>query len=51
MTEICLKDCLSFVEFEVRRWVDDIKINLKEIGWDGSDSIELAQAGTCGGLL
>jgi hypothetical protein len=26
-----------------RRWVDDIKMNLAEIGWDGMDWIELAQ--------
>jgi hypothetical protein len=26
-----------------RRWVDNIKIDLTEIGWDGIDWIELAQ--------
>jgi hypothetical protein len=26
-----------------RRWVDNIKINLREIGWDCMDWIELAQ--------
>jgi hypothetical protein len=26
-----------------RRWVDDIKMNFREIGWDGMDWIELAQ--------
>jgi hypothetical protein len=26
-----------------RRWVDNIKMNLREIGWDGRDWIELAQ--------
>jgi hypothetical protein len=26
-----------------RRWVDNIKMNLREIGWDGMDSIDLAQ--------
>jgi hypothetical protein len=26
-----------------RRWVDKIKINLREIGWDGIDWIDLAQ--------
>jgi hypothetical protein len=25
------------------RWVDNIKINLSEIGWDGMDWIDLAQ--------
>jgi hypothetical protein len=25
------------------RWVDDIKIDLREIGWDGMDWIDLAQ--------
>jgi hypothetical protein len=26
-----------------RRWVDDIKMDLREIGWDGVDWIKLAQ--------
>jgi hypothetical protein len=26
-----------------RRWVDNIKMDLREIGWDGGDLIELAQ--------
>jgi hypothetical protein len=26
-----------------RRWVDDIKIDLREIGWDGMDWIDLAR--------
>jgi hypothetical protein len=26
----------------VRRWVDNIKINLREMGWDGMDLIDLA---------
>jgi hypothetical protein len=26
-----------------RRWVDDIKIDLREIGWDGMDWMDLAQ--------
>jgi hypothetical protein len=26
-----------------RRWVDNIKMDLGEIGWDGGDWIELAQ--------
>jgi hypothetical protein len=26
-----------------RRWVDNIKMDLREIGWDGVDWIELAQ--------
>jgi hypothetical protein len=26
-----------------RRWVDNIKMDLGEIGWDGADWIELAQ--------
>jgi hypothetical protein len=34
-----------------RRWVDNIKMDLREIGWDGRDWIELAQIGTSGGLL
>jgi hypothetical protein len=26
-----------------RRWVDNIKVDLREIGWDGVDWIDLAQ--------
>jgi hypothetical protein len=26
-----------------RRWVDNIKIDLREVGWDGVDWIDLAQ--------
>jgi hypothetical protein len=26
-----------------RRWVDNIKIDLREIGWDGMDWIDLVQ--------
>jgi hypothetical protein len=26
-----------------RRWVDNIKMGLREIGWDGMDSIDLPQ--------
>jgi hypothetical protein len=26
-----------------RRWVDNIKMDLREIGWDGVDCIDLAQ--------
>jgi hypothetical protein len=26
-----------------RRWVDNIQMDLKEIGWDGVDSIDMAQ--------
>jgi hypothetical protein len=26
-----------------RRWVDDIKMDLREIGWDGVDWVDLAQ--------
>jgi hypothetical protein len=34
-----------------RRWVDNIKMNLTEIGWDGMDWIDVAQIRTSGGLL
>jgi hypothetical protein len=34
-----------------RRWVDNIKIYLREIGWDGVDWIDLAQDRDNGGLL
>jgi hypothetical protein len=26
-----------------RRWVDNIKMDLKEIGWDGIDCVDVAQ--------
>jgi hypothetical protein len=26
-----------------RRWVDNVKIDLRETGWDGADWIDLAQ--------
>jgi hypothetical protein len=26
-----------------RRWVDNIKMDLREIGWDGGDWIDMAQ--------
>jgi hypothetical protein len=26
-----------------RRWVDSIKINLRKVGWDGMESIDLGQ--------
>jgi hypothetical protein len=28
-----------------RRWVDNIKMDLRKIGWDGTDWIDLAQVG------
>jgi hypothetical protein len=32
-----------------RRWVDNIKMDLREIKWDGMDWIDLAQVeGSCG---
>jgi hypothetical protein len=36
-----------------RRWVDNIKMDLREIGWDGVEWIGLIWLwiGTCGGLL
>jgi hypothetical protein len=36
-----------------RRWVDNIKMDLREIGWDGVDWIGLMwlRIGTSGGLL
>jgi hypothetical protein len=30
-----------------RRWVDNIKMDLREIGWDGMDWIDLAEEGSC----
>ena len=34
-----------------RRWVDNTKMDLREIGWDGMDWIDLLRIGTSGGLL
>jgi hypothetical protein len=34
-----------------RRWVDNIKMDLREIGWNGRDWIDLAQDRDCGGLM
>jgi hypothetical protein len=34
-----------------RRWADDTKIDLREIGWDGADWIDWLRIGTSGGLL
>jgi hypothetical protein len=33
------------------RWVDNIKMDIREIGWDGMDWIDLAQHRASGGLL
>jgi hypothetical protein len=33
------------------RSVDNIKVDLREIGWDGTDCINLTQDGTSGGVL
>jgi hypothetical protein len=30
-----------------RRWVDNIKMDLREIGWDGMDWIDLPQVSGC----
>jgi hypothetical protein len=30
-----------------RRWVGYIKMNLREVGWDGMDWIDLCQEGSC----
>jgi hypothetical protein len=34
-----------------RRWVDNIKINLRGIGWDGVTGSVWLRIGTSGGLL
>jgi hypothetical protein len=34
-----------------RRWVYNIKIHLRETGWGGMNWIDLAQDGSCAGLL
>jgi hypothetical protein len=39
------------VERPRRRWVDNIKMDLREIGWGGMDWIDLAQDKDQGGTL
>jgi hypothetical protein len=34
---------LTFITIKSRRWVDNIKMDLREIGWDGTDWTDLAQ--------
>jgi hypothetical protein len=34
-----------------RRWVDNIKMDLREIVWDGADWMDVLRMGTSGGLL
>jgi hypothetical protein len=34
-----------------RRWEDNIKLDLQEVGWGGVEWIDMAQIGTGGGLL
>jgi hypothetical protein len=34
-----------------RRWMDNIKMDLREIGWDGMDWNDLVRIGTSGGIL
>jgi hypothetical protein len=34
-----------------RRWEDNIKMDLREIEWDGMDSLIWIRIGTSGGLL
>jgi hypothetical protein len=36
-------ECKRPLERPRRRWVDNIKMDLREIGWDGIDWIDLAQ--------
>jgi hypothetical protein len=33
------------------KWVDNVKMDLRDIGWNGMDWIDLAQDRTSGGLL
>jgi hypothetical protein len=34
---------LNIVFFRIRKWVDNIKMDLREIGWDGVDWIDVAE--------
>jgi hypothetical protein len=34
-----------------RRWVDNIKMDIRELEWDGIYSINLLRIGTSGGLM
>jgi hypothetical protein len=35
----------------IHRWVDNIKMDLREMGWSGMDRIDLAQDSVTGWLL
>jgi hypothetical protein len=37
------KRCMILKFISAYRWVDNIKIDLREIGWDGRDWIDLTQ--------
>jgi hypothetical protein len=37
------KQLIIIIIIIIRSWVDNIKMDLREIGWDGLDRIELAQ--------
>jgi hypothetical protein len=41
-TENVFRKYFFFIS-DIRRWVDNIKIDLRETGWDGVDLIDLAQ--------
>jgi hypothetical protein len=45
-----IQNVFSPVHHELRRWADDIKMDLKEIRLDGVDWIDLAQDETSGRL-
>jgi hypothetical protein len=47
----CLDFCFVLCNFGPgHRWEDRIKVDLKEIGWEDMDWIDLAWDGTHGGL-
>jgi hypothetical protein len=41
----------GFKILKIHRWVDNIKMDLREIGWGGMDWTDLAQDRNQGGLL
>jgi hypothetical protein len=38
-----IRECGLALGTPRRRWVDNIKMDLRELGWDGMDWIDLAQ--------
>jgi hypothetical protein len=51
VTDISWVECTESLGIPRRRWVNNIKMDLRKIGWGVVDWIKLAQVGTSGGIL